>query len=117
MTDKEVQIEYDKLKQIDKFAKELGITIYNINYSFKTTNNDEYLVQTPMFDNKLPDKWKDKTYYLDEEQRQQVKKIDEKIRKMNDDMHQKVKRMFRDIGLSAAVYHDFSYDSLKSIKI
>lgn len=116
LTDEDCKAEYAKLKQIDKFAKELGITIYHIRYSFKAANNEECLVTTPIVDNKLPDKWADKTYYLDKEQKKQVEKIDIKIRKMNDEVYDKVKKMFNDIDISMGTFHSFSYGSLNSMK-
>lgn len=41
MTDEQVQEQYSKLKQIDKFAKELGFTIRKIDCDF-CINNEVY---------------------------------------------------------------------------
>lgn len=58
MTDEQAQEQYNKLKKIDKYAKTLGITIYNIEASF-IVHDKEFHLKTPIFENKIPDKWKD----------------------------------------------------------
>lgn len=52
MTDEEVQLQYDKLKQIDKYAKSLGIIIDNVKCRLML-DNKEYTVDTPIFGNRF----------------------------------------------------------------
>ncbi len=44
MTDEQVQEQYAKLKQIDKFAKDLGFTIYRIDCSFYINDEENTLI-------------------------------------------------------------------------